>query len=77
MATATDRRLLRAIEELVSNGLTSRPWSEIGRLLARCQTCSRFTAAAGCTAFDGEDGRPALLDVLTDNARWCPHWGRK
>jgi len=70
-------RLIRAIAEEVSNGLASRSWDDIGRLLARCQDCGKFTDAAGCTAFDGQDGRPSLLDVLTDNARWCPHWGRR
>jgi len=74
---AAGLRLIHALSEMASNGLASRCMQEMGRLLARCQDCTRFTAAAGCTAFDGEAGRPNLLDVLTDNTRWCPHWGRK
>lgn len=69
-------RLVHAIEELVSNGLTSRCWAEMGRMLARCQSCERFTGTA-CKVFDGRDDRPDLLDMLTDRGRWCPHWGRK
>lgn len=69
-------QLVRAINELVSNGLASRCWAEIGRMLARCQGCDLFTGS-GCTTFDGRDDRPDLLDVLTDRGRWCPRWGRK
>ena len=60
-------RLVRAIDELVSNGLVSREWSEIGRLLVYCQSCNRFTGS-GCRS-----DRPDLLDMLTDRGRWCPH----
>jgi len=68
-------RLVRAIDELVSNGLATREWSEIGRVLVYCQSCARFTGSS-CRAFDGRGDRPDLLDMLTDRGRWCPHWPR-
>lgn len=66
-------RLVRAIDELVSNGLASREWSEIGWLLVYCQWCNRFTGS-GCGAFDGGEDRTDLLNMLTDCGRWCPDW---
>lgn len=68
--------LVNAIWELASNNESTRCVFEIGRMLARCQYCERFTGR-GCLTFDGRDDRPELLDVLTDRGRWCPRWGRR
>jgi len=66
-------RLVRATDELVSNGLATREFAEIGRVLVYCQWCNRFTSS-GCCTFDGRSDRPDLLDMLTDRGRWCPYW---
>jgi len=39
---AMEDRLLHAVEEMVSNGLATRSWEEIGRCLVVCQRCEHW-----------------------------------
>ncbi len=68
-------RLLRAIDEMVSNGIATRPQEEIGQCLAKCQKCRRWTDP-GCARFTATKCKTLLdfLNFLTQAQNHCPQW---
>lgn len=67
----SENPLLSAIEELQTNcpEIATRPWAEVGRLLAICQCCPQWERW-GCHQVDVRPGPFALF--LCDATRACP-----
>ena len=65
--------LLNALNEWASNGLATRPWGEIGRLLTLCQKCPDFRGDR--CARDNCQGPPKMRARLCSRSAWCDEWG--
>jgi len=63
--------ITRAIEELESNGLATRPWAMAGLYLGLCQRCPEWSGD-GCRRLGLSGGRFGAW--LCDARQWCDRW---